>query len=189
MSDFKARMFNRKASDPVNMPDRILEALKISPGMVIADIGSGGGYFSIRFAGIVGEEGKVYSVDTNRRFLDFIQKSAAEKGLRNIETVPAGEDGMALPQNDLDLVFMRNITHHLSDRPGYFRKLAGCLKPEGRVAVIEYRPARSFSFRGLFGHHVAGEVIEEEMEEAGFSVLRTFDFLPEQHFTLYSPGR
>ena len=61
-------MFNRKASDPKNKPDEILEALELQQGQRVADIGAGGGYFSLRFAEAVGKDGRVFAVDTNPKF-------------------------------------------------------------------------------------------------------------------------
>ena len=60
MKKIDAKMFNTKASNPKNKSDEIIKNLKILPGQNIADIGSGGGYFSFRFAELVGKEGKVY---------------------------------------------------------------------------------------------------------------------------------
>lgn len=75
----QAKMFNRKASDPKNKPDQILRILGLQPGQNVADIGAGGGYFSLRFAELIGKEGKVFAVDTNSKFLEFIKNSAREK--------------------------------------------------------------------------------------------------------------
>ena len=67
----KAKMFNKKASDPKNKPDQIIETLGLQPGQTIADIGAGGGYFSLRFADAVGRKGVVYAIDTNPEFLEL----------------------------------------------------------------------------------------------------------------------
>ncbi len=94
-----------------------------------------------------------------------------------------------LPDNTFDLIFFRNVYHHLKDRvdimKGYRRKL----RPEGRIAIIEYRPGGSlFSFRRLLGYNVPQEKIISEMEAAGFRKLVEFDFLPVQSFTIFSAG-
>ena len=68
LENLKARMFNKEASNPKNKPDEVLNVLKLRQGQVIADIGAGGGYFSLRFAEIVGENGRVFAVDTNQNF-------------------------------------------------------------------------------------------------------------------------
>jgi len=179
-------MFNRKASDPKNKPDQILKILALHRGQNVADIGAGGGYFSLRFAKAVGEKGRVFAVDTNPRFLEFIRDGAKQKALDNVETIHVARDRLTLPRGSLDLVFMRNVTHHLPNRVEYFRKLKSLLKPEGRIAIIEYKSARRFSFRGMFGHYVPREILVNEMKEAGYRLVKDLDFLPEQSFMIYA---
>ncbi len=186
MRNLKAEMFNRKASDPRNKPEQILEILALLKGQNVADIGAGGGYFSLRFADAVGREGRVFAVDTNQEFLEFVSNSASEKGLNNVETVLATEDNSNLPERSLDLVFMRNVCHHLSKRVEYFKKLKDALKAGGRIAVIEYRRSGRFSFHRMLGHHVPREIIIKEMKEAGYQLKKDIDFLPEQSFTIFS---
>ena len=87
----------------------------------------------------------------------------------------------------VDLVFMRNVCHHIPNRVEYFRKLENSLKPDGRVAIIEYkRGGGLFSFRRMFGHYVPKEIIVEEMNKARYQLEKAFDFLPEQSFTIFS---
>jgi len=186
MRNLKAEMFNRKASNPKSRPNQILEALALQQGQRIADIGAGGGYFSLRFADAVGKEGQVFAVDTNPEFLEYIRDSAKEKGLGNIETVLATEDDLTLPKRSLDLVFMRNVCHHLPNRVKYFTKLRSLLKPEGRITIIEYRRCGRFSFRRMSRHYVPQEIIIEEMNKAEYQLKENLDFLPEQSFTIYS---
>jgi len=185
MRNLKAKILNKKAADPKNKPDQIIEAIELKTGQSIADIGAGGGYFTLRFADIVGDKGKVYAIDTNSEFLQFIKSSAKEKGLNNIVTILI-ENKLDLPESNLDFVFMRNVTHHIPNRVEYFRNLKRFLKSGGKIVIIEYKKGKIFSFRGLFGHHVPKETIIREMEEANYVLEKEFDFLPEQHFTIYS---
>jgi arsenite methyltransferase len=129
---FQARIRNRKASDPKNRPDRILEVLKLQLGQRIADIGAGGGYFSLRFARLVGEDGRIYAVDTDPWFLKFIEEQARENGYANVETILVGEHELESPERDLDMVFMRNVCHHPHNRAKYLANLEGMLKTSGR---------------------------------------------------------
>jgi arsenite methyltransferase len=184
LGNTKAEMFNNKASSPKNKPDEVLKALELQQGQTVADIGSGGGYFALRFAEAVGSEGRVFAVDMERSFLDFVQNSAKEKGLSNVKTVLAAKDAAPLLENSCDLIFLRNVCHHLPDRPEYFRKLKAALKPEGRIAIIEYRGG-GFSFHALLGHYVPKETIIKEMEQAGFQLETDLGFLPEQSFTVF----
>jgi ubiquinone/menaquinone biosynthesis C-methylase UbiE len=181
----QAKMFNRKAADPKNKPDQILETLALLQGQIVADIGAGGGYFSFKLAELVGREGKVLAVDTNSGFLEFIKSGCRERELDNIETVLVTEEDLTLPAS-VDLVFMRNVCHHIPNRPEYFRKLKSFLKPDGRVAIVEYRSARRVSFRGMFGHYVPKEQIIKEMREAGYQLQKAFDFLPDQSLAIFS---
>jgi len=233
MERFQARMFNRKASNPKNRPDHILEVLNLlfveqersifqvgdelrqnsglvktcgfhleavaSPktpqalacgssesGQTIADIGAGGGYFSLRFARAVGENGRVYAVDTNPKFLRFIEEQARENGCANVETILAAEGEHGLPDRSLDLVFMRNVCHHIEHRPSYFVELRKKLNPTGKIAIVEYKPGGRISFHKMFGHYVPEEVVVKEMESSGYRLCETYSFLPEESFTVYS---
>jgi arsenite methyltransferase len=186
MRNIKAEMFNRKASDPKNKPDGVLEALALQKGQKVADIGAGGGYFSLRFAETVGKDGRLFAVDTNPKFLEFIKNNAREKGLDNVETVLTTESNPNLAEKSIDLIFMRNVCHHLSNRVEYFKGLNGALKPRGRIAIIEYKSGRRFSFHRKFGHYVPEKVIIEEMKDAGYRLDKGLDFLPEQSFLIFS---
>jgi arsenite methyltransferase len=181
----KAEMFNSKASDPRNKPEEVLKALELQIGKRVADIGAGGGYYALRFAEVVGTGGKVFAVDTDPMFLEFIQAKAKEKGLSNIETVLTTKDSAALPRKGVDLIFMRNVCHHIAKRAKYFRGLKDALGTDGRIAIIEYRGGKRVSFHRLFGHYVPKERILKEMDEAGYQVENAFDFLPEQSFTIF----
>ena len=180
---FAAKMFNRRASDPRYKPNQIIGALALEKGQVVADVGSGGGYFSFRFANAVGKEGRVYAVDTNPKMLEFVRQSAIDKGLDNIEIQLIEGDVLSLPEKALNLVFLRNVCHHLSHRVEYFKKVQNVLKPEGKVAIIEY--TRSGVFRSVFRHYIQQETIKEEMHEAGYQIQEAFDFLPDQSFTIF----
>ncbi len=180
-------MFNKKAAKPKYKADQILKTLSIKPGQMIADIGSGGGYYTFRFSKAVGEQGKVYAVDVNQEFLDYIKDQADEKGLSNIVTVPIAPEGPVLPEHIFDYLFFRNATHHIADRVDYFSRLKPALKPDGKIIIIEYdgRGGR-FSFQRLHKHFIPREVLIEEMKEAGYNLFKSYDFLSEQSFLIFS---
>ncbi len=179
------KMLNREAASRKNKSERIIESLRIQEGYRIADIGSGGGYFTLKFARKVGEAGKVYAVDTRTKYLDFVRRQAEREGLDNIIFVPAAGDEINLPQAALDLVFARNVFHHLTEPAKYFHNLKRFLKPGGKVAIIDHKPKAGFSFVSLFRHHTPEEFILQEMENAGYFLVESFDFLSEQTFNLF----
>ncbi|MFH0961090.1 MAG: methyltransferase domain-containing protein [archaeon] len=185
MRNARAEAFNRKAASKKSRPDEIIGSLGLKRGQRVADIGAGGGYFSLRFAEIVGAKGRVYAVDTNGDFLEFIRDAAGEKGIGNLETVLAEGSEPRLPKRGLDLIFLRNVTHHIKNREEYFRGFRRFLKPGGKVAIIEYGAGISLTFHGLFGHKVPKETIRREMRAAGYSLENDLNFLSGQHFTIW----
>jgi len=180
-------MFNDRASDPRNQADRILDSLGLAEGESVADIGSGGGYYVFRFSNIVGPGGRVFAVDTNTSFLKQIGRSAGERDLPHIILTCGTKDEPNLPEGELDVVFMRNSMHHIENPADYARRIRRSLKEGGRLVVIDYRRKRGWSFHGLFGHSIRKDLFIQEMEAAGFDLAEDHDFLPEQHFLVFSP--
>jgi arsenite methyltransferase len=184
----RADMLNRKASNPKAKPEQVIESLKLHPNQIIADIGAGGGYYALRFAKIVGNQGKVYAIDSNPEFLLMINEQSKENGLNNITTVPAADVKSVLKPAELDIIFVRNTYHHLESRVNYFSEIKPFLKPSGRIAIIEYKKAGSiFSFHRIFGHFVKPDIINNEMQQAGYEVAELLNFLKEQSFTIFNP--
>jgi len=188
--DSKAKMFNRKAARRQSKADEILKALDIQPGQTIADLGSGGGFFTFFFSQLVGQKGTVYALDTQQDLLECINTQATKQGLTNITTVHIAGKSHHLPSHSIDLFFVRNVYHHLQDRTSYFSELQHFLTAQGRIAIIEYSQQGSrFSFHRRCGHNVPKETIIEEMSNAGYEVSASFDFLPVQSFTVFTPKR
>jgi arsenite methyltransferase len=179
------KMLNKQASSPGNKSREIVESLQIQEGHFIADIGSGGGYFTLEFVRKVGKTGRVYAVDTQPKNLAFIKRQFKRDELHNVVFVLTSGNKMHLPGVGLDLVFIRNTFHHLPEPAKYFRSVRAFLKPSGRVAIIENKPKHGFSFVAIFKHYTPVETILREMEKAGYHLMQSFDFLPRQTFTLF----
>ena len=185
LTDLFLKMLNREASSPERGAVRILDSLRITEGQTIADIGSGGGYFTLEFARRVGGSGRVFAVDSKRKYLDFIRRQSEQAGLDNIQFILAKSGGVRLPASSVDLIFARNVFHHLPEPAEYFGNLGAALKPGGRVAIIDHMPNRGLSFVSLFRHFTPVEKIRGAMEAAGYVLLESFDFLPSQSFMIF----
>jgi arsenite methyltransferase len=187
MSQKKAKMFNKRAAQPKYKADQIIQTLSLKPGQMIADIGSGGGYYTLRFAQEVGKTGKVYAVDTNKEFLEFIRKQATEQGVSNITTLLSSSEHPELPKHTLDYIFLRNVTHHLSNRVDYFQRLKETFKPNGKLVIIEYDGRGGFfRFQKRHRHFIPQDVLLEEMKQAGYVLQKSYDFLSEQSFMIFT---
>lgn len=170
--------------DEWQKPDEVIRSLAIKSGDHVADLGSGGGYFTFRLAKAAGPSGKVYAVDVDKGLNDAIEKRAKQEGFANVEVILAKTDDPLLPQSGIDLIFTSNTYHHLQERSRYFSNAKKYLRPNGRVAIVEFNGKGWIE--GMPGHHTAKEMILSEMKAAGYTLQKDFDFLPRQHFLIFS---
>ena len=176
-----AKSFDDPARDAWQMPDRVIAALNLKPGQIVADIGAGTGYFSVRLARAEAAP-KVYAVDIEPSMVSYLRERASKEGLKNVIAVQATADQPNLPE-PVDLVLIVDTYHHIGDRERYFRKLAKSIKPGGRVAIIDFKPdspegpPREFRF--------PPEKFKSEMSNAGYRLLAQHDFLPRQQFLIF----
>jgi len=180
---------NDPARDAWQHPKEVVDALNIPPGAVVADLGAGGGYFTFRLAEAVGPQGRVYAVDVDETSRRFIEQEGERRGGMpgNVELVLAAPADPRLPPNGIDLIFTCNTYHHLSDRRRYVASLRGALRPGGRIAIIEFKDEGWMA--RLFGHATAKETVREDLEHAGYRRIDDFEFLPKQHFQIFTPSK
>ena len=138
--------------------DEIVAKLRLKPSQTVADIGAGSGLFEVPLAKAVSPGGKVYAVDIDAGFFPQIKRKADEAHLTNVETVLGKYTDPNLPGN-VDLVFFHDVLHHIQDRAGYLKSVAGYLKPSGRVVVIDYEQGQ--------GPHKATPDLEVSREKLG----------------------
>jgi len=169
--------------DQWQQPDKVIAALGLKPGDIVADLGSGGGYFTFRLAQAVAPNGKVYAVDVDRDMIALIGERARKEAPSIVETVLAQPNDPALPA-PVDLVFTSNTYHHIDDRVAYFTNLRKYLRPTGRVAIIDFD--RRAWLEGLLRHYTPGEFIQREMEQAGYVLQKSYDFLDRQSFLIFA---
>jgi ubiquinone/menaquinone biosynthesis C-methylase UbiE len=162
----------------------VVEALGIRPGDQVADLGSGGGYFTFRLADAVGSNGRVHAVDVDADMNEALERDVGERGVSNVDVILGDVDDPLLPENGIDLIFSCNTYHHLEDRTAYFAGAAKSLKEGGRVAIIEYR--RKGIMQRWLGHGTSEETMREEMEAAGYRLEQRHDFLDRQHFLVFA---
>ncbi len=110
------------------------------PGMTIADVGTGTGYFALPFAGAVGIEGKILAVDFQKEMLEKLRQKLLGSGAPQNIVLVEGEAGRTtLPGNSCDLVFMANLWHELDDEAGVLGEAKRLIRPGGRLAILDWR--------------------------------------------------
>jgi ubiquinone/menaquinone biosynthesis C-methylase UbiE len=177
-----AKSFDDPARDEWQMPMRVIETLALAPGQVVADIGAGTGYFTVRLAKAAAQP-KVYAVDIEKSMVEYVRQRAAKEGLKQVVAVQGTADSANLPE-PVDVVLIVDTYHHIPNRPTYFRELRKSMKPSGRLVIIDFRkgapsgPPEHFRF--------TPDQITGELKEAGFSLQAQHDFLPRQLFLVYT---
>lgn len=173
----KAAVLSGPRRDRWQQPRRVIDALEIPEGARVADIGSGGGYFTMRLARAVGPAGRVYAVDPDADLRSLVADRAVERGLSQVVAIDPLADDPSLPE-PVDLALIVDAFHHLPDPRGYLRTLVEHhLASDGRVAVVEAVPRW-----WLFGHATEPATIRAALESAGLIVEADHDFLSRQSF-------
>jgi tRNA A58 N-methylase Trm61 len=178
-----ADWLNRPEREKEENPEGALDALGIRPGMVVADVGAGTGYMSLRLAKRVGPSGKVYSNDIQPEMLRRLRENAAKAGFANIETVQGEESDPKLPPGRMDLVLLVDEYHEFSKPREMIDKIRESLKPDGRLVLLEYRkedpnvPIRE-------EHKMTVAEVKAELEPQGFVLIKVIETLPRQHILI-----
>ena len=148
--------------------NQVMDALGITPGKAVADIGAGSGWFTVRAARRVTESGKVYAVEINPEAIRHIDERAQKENLRNVRTVPGEEDSPQLPDDSVDAVLMLKTYHEIAKPVDLLRNLRYALRPGARVGIID-RDGNGEN------HGVQKKVVLQEAEEAGYRLIEEHD--------------
>jgi SAM-dependent methyltransferase len=178
-----SRMFDDPKRDAWQKPHQLIQALALKPDAVVADIGAGTGYLSVRLAHMT-PRGRVYGVDVEPDMVRFLRDRAAKAGLANLVAVQAAPGEARLPEK-VDMAVLLDVYHHIDDRAAYFRKLREALQPGGSVAIIDFRLDAPQG--PPVAARVAPERVREEMARAGFLLAKEHGFLPYQYFLIFRP--
>ena len=164
----------------------IVASCKLSPGMTIADIGAGTGLFTRLFAAEVGPKGRVYAVDIARKFVEHIEKTSQEAGLKNVTGIVCTPTSTELPPNSVDLVFLCDSYHHFEYPQKTMASIHRALRSGGQLILVDYCRIEGKSPEWLLKHLRAGqEVFTKEIEAAGFKVVDRADFLKENYLVRF----
>ena len=175
-----AEWLERPERELEEAPSKAIQALKILPGQVVADIGAGSGYYTVRLAQAVGPTGKVYGTDIQPGMLDLLVRNVAKAKLGNVVPMLGTPDDPKLPPDTLDLALMVDVYHELAAPQAFIRKLRASLKRTGRLVLLEFRkedprvPIRP-------EHKMSVAEVRQELEPEGFRLSGVLDDLPWQH--------
>jgi len=174
------------ARDAWQKPAALVQALGIRPGMTVADLGAGTGYFSRYLSAAVGDKGTVLAVDPEVKLVRHLRDRAEKDGTANVVPILASLDNPRLPAGAVDLVLIVNTVHHIDARTDYFRRLQRALQPGGRVAIVDYKK-EPLPVGPPPAHKLAPEQVTAELTAAGYRLVEHPDVLPYQYVLVFAP--
>lgn len=178
-----ATWLERRDREKQERTDLLVEALELEPTDVVADMGAGTGYFTFRMSPLV-PEGKVLAVDIQPEMIQFLEENKKEQDAENVETVLCTEQDPNLPEGSVDLVLLVDAYHEFSYPREVMAAIAKSLKPNGRVALVEYRAEDpEIPIKPL--HKMSVEQAEKEMQAVGLRLIENKSLLPQQHLMFF----
>jgi precorrin-6B methylase 2 len=184
MGHLAAGWLERPEREKEEAPAKLIDALKLRPGQVIADVGAGSGYFTFRLAERVGPKGKVLAVDIQPEMLALIRQRMQARNVANVEPIQGAETDPKLPAGAVDLVLMVDVYHEFSHPWEMTSAMIRALKPGGRLVFVEYRledPAVPIKLV----HKMSQKQVLKEMVPHPLRHVATLDLLPWQHVIIF----
>ena len=179
-----AEWLERPEREREEMPNLLVELLKLKEGDVVADIGVGTGYIARRIAPKIGDTGTVYGVDIQQEMLDLLAEKMTEAGITNVKGVLGTITDPKLPPNSVDLAIMVDVYHEFSHPYEMLQNICSALKTGGRIAFVEYRAEdRSVPIKRL--HKMSELQVIKEATPHPLVWVETLDGLPWQHVIIF----
>jgi SAM-dependent methyltransferase len=181
-ADEWAKVFDDPSRDAWQKPSEIIDAMRIAPGMVAADVGAGTGYFEPYLSRAVGPSGHVFAVDIEPDMVRYLRQRAEKEHLDNVEAVLSTTTDPSLPAGRIDRVLIVDTWHHIPERSAFAAKVAAALKPEGTITIVEFTMDAT---HGPPKHHrIALPQLIDELRSAGLDAEGVPVSLPEQYVVI-----
>src|SRR5256885_3026052 len=161
-------VFEDPERDKKLQAQRVMDILGIHPGSNVADIGAGSGWFTVRAAKRVGENGTVYAVDINPEAIKYIDERARKEAIHNVHTILGAEDDPKLPANSIDSVLMLKTYHEIAEPVRLLENLRKSLHSGARIGIIDRNGNGE-------DHGIQQDVVEREAAQAGYRLIEKYD--------------
>jgi predicted methyltransferase len=182
-----AKVFDDPGRDAWQKPAEVIAAMSIRPGMMVADLGAGTGYFTARLSRAVGPEGTVLAIDPEPEMVKHLGQRAHKDGLENVLPVLGMYEDPFLPRGRVDRVLIVDTYHHIDDRLDYFGQMRGHMAPGGRLVVVDFHK-RPLPVGPPPEHKLEREKVVREMEAAGWRLDGEVTTLPYQYVLIFDPA-
>ena len=169
-------------------PETILKSVGEIKGMIMADLGSGPGFFTIPMAQQTGEDGLVYAVDSNQVMLSSLKENIAKSGVnpKVIKIINSDVCNTGIPSESVDLVLFANVLHEVEDKKAFFQEIRRISKPTAYVIAVDWKKIQT-----EHGPPLKIRLSEDEassvLVENGFSVAKQIDVGPYHYELICKP--
>jgi len=180
------RVFDDPGRDAWQRPSLVVEALRLRPGMVVADLGAGTGYFLPYLAKALRPGGIILAIDPQPEMVRHLAERTHEAKIAGVVPVLALPDDPFLPEGRVDRVLIVDTYHHIDDRTGYFRRMRRALAPGGRVVVVDFHK-KPLPVGPPPEHKLERDFVVKEMTLSGYDLADEKDFLPYQYLLVFAP--
>ena len=186
MSFHGAPWLIRETRDGEENPRKLLKALDVKPGQTVCDLGCGNGFYTLQLAKLVGKHGRVLAVDIQPEMLALLKQRAEKAGIDNIEPILGIPGDPKLPKGEVDLILLVDVYHEFSYPEQMLRAMRDSLKPNGRIALAEFRMEDPTVPIKLL-HKMSKQQILKEFSPNGLKLVGEYDELPWQHLMFFGP--
>ena len=170
--------------DAWQRPDQIMDALQIGENSVVADLGAGGGWFTVRLARRVGPNGHVYAEDIQPQMIESIQRRRDREGLPNVETVLGTAVDPKLPAGSLDAVLIVDAYHEIEQPVALLKNVAKALKPGGTIGIVNFKKDGGGPGPDM-DERVDAEKVVDDARAAGLELRKRENFLRYQYLLTF----
>jgi len=182
-----ASFVSQVKADAAGEMKRLAVLMQWKPGTIVADIGAGDGRFTFAASDYVGAPGKIFATELDPQKLKELKAEVKKRNLHNVIVVESAEADTNLPDGCCDAIFLRRVYHHLTKPMEFDAKLVRSLKPDGRLAIIDFAPRPGLepvegipSNRG--GHGIPQKIVIEELIAAGLRIEKVVDDWPDDSY-------
>jgi len=182
-------LFNNPRRERWEKSSRMIAALALKPGDTVADVGCGPGYFTFKFAELVGPQGRVYAIDTNELHNQYVTALAKKLNFTNIQSVKGRFDGIQVDAK-VDCAFMCSLYHIIyatsseSQKDAFIGSIKRALKKDGRFVVVDNGMVENLTLP-YHGPYIARELIIGQLRHYGFRLVATHQFIPQRYMLVF----
>ena len=185
MSYLGAEWLTRETREREEACTQLLKVLELKPGLTVCDMGCGNGFYTLKLAEAVGNDGAVLAVDIQAEMLSLLDKRAKAAGVQNVKPILGSVIDPHLPDESCDLILLVDVYHEFSHPEHMLKAMRKALKPTGQIVLVEFRLEDPRVPIKLL-HKMSKKQIMKEFPPNGYKLVREYDGLPWQHVMFFA---